>query len=217
MTKIEKAKINFYWIRAEKDFIVFLQKISLIMKRVAIIASLCLMLFGFAGKASAQILPDVPNMKGKMIYGGNFGFGMSGYSLSLSIAPQVGYRVFNPWEVGLRGIYDLTCYFDQFYGNEYGHYFGVAPYTNFQIYKGLFVHAEDEVMYGFSRWNHETVASRWYNSVFVGGGYRQYSYTGSFVYIMVLYNLSWGAIQSDNWGTPYATPVALRVGYCFGK
>ena len=27
MIKFEKAKINFYWIRAEKDFIVFLQKI----------------------------------------------------------------------------------------------------------------------------------------------------------------------------------------------
>ena len=74
---------------------------------MAIIASLCLMLFGFAGKASAQFLPDVPDMKGKMIYGGNFGLGMSGNYLSLSIAPQVGYRIFSPWEVGVRLIYDL--------------------------------------------------------------------------------------------------------------
>lgn len=185
------------------------------MKRFAIIASLCLMLFGLAGKASAQFLPDVPDMKGKMIYGGNFGFGMSGHYLSLSIAPQVGYRIISPWEVGVRTIYDLTCDFNSHYGSTYGHYFGVAPYTNFQVYKGIFLHVEDEVMYGFSRWNHETMRSNWYNSVFVGGGYRRYSYTGASMYIMLLYNLSWGGIQPDSWGTPYSTPIALRIGYCF--
>ena len=83
------------------------------MKRSAIIASLCLMLLGFSGKASAQFLPNVPDLKGKMIYGGNFGFGISGNYLNLSIAPQIGYRIFNPWEVGVRGIYNLQCYFDR--------------------------------------------------------------------------------------------------------
>ena len=185
------------------------------MKRFGLIASLCLMLFGFVGKASAQFLPDVPDLKGKVIYGGNFGFGMTGNYLSLSVAPQVGYRIFNPWEVGVRTIYDLTCDFDKMYGNTFGHYFGVAPYTNFQVYKGLFVHVEDEVMYGIVRWNHDTVSRNWYNTVFAGGGYRQYSYNGGYTYIMVLYNLSWGIIQSERWGTPYASPIALRVGYCF--
>lgn len=213
---VEKAKINFYLIRAEKVFIVFLRKISRIMKRFAVIASLCLMLLGFAGKASAQFLPDVPDMKGKMIYGGTFGGGLYGNRLSLSIAPQVGYRIFSPWEVGVRGVYDLTCYFDRHLGNTFGHYFGIAPYTNFQVYKGIFLHVEDEVMYGISRWNHETVSSKWYNSVFVGAGYRRYSYNGSFVYFLVLYNLSWGGIQDgDKWDTPYASPISLRVGYCF--
>ena len=184
------------------------------MKRSAIIASLCLMLLGFSGKASAQFLPNVPDLKGKMIYGGNFGFGISGNYLNLSIAPQIGYRIFNPWEVGVRGIYNLQCYFDRYLGNEYGHYFGLAPYTNVQVYKGLFLHVEDEVMYGVNRWNQETI-NRWYNSVFVGGGFRQYSNTGSFFYIMVLYNLSWSVITSSSWGTPYSSPISLRVGYCF--
>ena len=173
------------------------------------------MLFGFAGKASAQMFSDVPDLKGKMVYGGNIGGGLYGRYLNFSIAPQVGYRIFNPWEVGLRGIYDLTCNFDSHYGSSFAHYFGVAPYTNFQVYKGLFAHVEDEVLYGFSRWNHETTAKNWYNSVFVGGGFRQYSYDGSFVYFMVLYNLSWGAIQSNSWDTPYASPISVRVGYCF--
>ena len=197
------------------DFIVFLRKISFNMKRLAIIASLCLMLLGFAGKVSAQFLPDVPDLKGKVIYGGNFGFGMSGNYLSLSIAPQVGYRIFNPWEVGTRVIYNLDCNFNRTYGNTNGHYFGVAPYTNFQVYKGIFIHVEDEVMYGIVRWKHETVSRNWYNSVFVGGGYRNYSYNGSYVYLMVLYNLSWGVLHTTTWDTPYTSPISLRVGYCF--
>ena len=185
------------------------------MKRFAIIASLCLMLFGLAGKASAQLLPDVPDMKGKFVVGGNVGGGMYGNYLNVSIAPQFGYRILSPWEVGVRGVYDLSCDFNRVYGSTYAHYFGVAPYTNCQVYKGLFLHVEDEVMYGFARWNHETAGSRWFNSIFVGGGYRQYTYAGSFVYYMVLYNLSWGGDQNSAWGTPYSAPISIRVGYCF--
>ena len=185
------------------------------MKRFGIVAALGLMLWGFVGKVSAQMLPDVPDMKGKVVFGGNLGGGMYGSYLDLSIAPQIGYRIFSPWEVGLRGIYDLTCDFNSYYGNTYAHYFGLAPYTNFQVYKGLFVHVEDEVMYGLSRWNHQTAGSQWFNSVFVGGGYRQYAYDGSFVYYMILYNLSWGGLPSGGWDTPYASPGALRFGFCF--
>ena len=186
------------------------------MKRFGIFAALCLMFLGFCGKASAQRFQDVPNLKGKVIYGGNFGFGMSGRHLSLSIAPQIGYRIFNPWEVGVRAIYDMTCDFNAYYGNSYGHYFGVAPYTNFQVFRGLFLHVEDEMMYGMTRYQHETVSRRWYNSAFVGGGYRQYASDGSYVYFLVLYNLSWGNISANGGlNTPYASPISIRVGYCF--
>lgn len=186
------------------------------MKRFAIIASLCLMFFGFAGKASAQILPDVPNMKGKITLGGDFDFGVVGHYLNFGIAPQVGYRIFSPWEVGVRGVYNLYCYFDAYYGNDYYHYFGMAPYTNFEVYKGLFAHAEYEKLYGLERYNQETYGGIWYNSIFVGGGYRSYSYEGSYYYMMVLYNLSYG--DMENWTDglyPYASPIVLRVGLCF--
>ena len=181
------------------------------MKRIAIIASLVWMLTGLFGKASAQILPEVPDMKGKVTMGGDFDFGMSGSYLNFSIAPQVGYRILSPWEIGLRTVYNLQCYFA---GREYSHYFGVAPYTNFQIYKGLFVHVEDEEMYGFSRYLNETVESNWYNSVFVGGGYRAYSYDGSYGYMMVLYNLSWDW-ETYYYTSPYYSPIVIRFGYCF--
>lgn len=186
------------------------------MRKFGIIASLFLMFLGVFATASAQKASDVPNLKGKMIYGGNFGFGIAGSRLSLSIAPQLGYRIFNPWEIGVRGIYNLNCFFDKSYGNTVRHYFGVAPYTNVQVFRGLFLHAEDEIMYGISRYQSETVDSRWFNSIFVGGGYRNYSYNGSFVYVMLLYNLSWGKLElNGGMETPYAAPFVVRVGYCF--
>ena len=43
----------------------------------------------------------------------------------------------------------------------------------------------------------------------------QYTYAGSFVYYMLLYNLSWGGDQSSAWSTPYSAPISIRVGYCF--
>lgn len=186
------------------------------MKRFALIAFIGMMFFGFLSQATAQRIQEIPNLRGKVIYGGNFGFGLNNRYLTLSIAPQIGYRIFNPWEIGVRGIYDLDCYFDRWNGNTYGHYFGVAPYTNVQIYRGLFIHVEDELLYGIRRWNRETVSQRWYNTVFVGGGYRQYAYNGSYAYFMVLYNLSWGLLQPHgSMDTPYSSPFTIRVGYCF--
>lgn len=185
------------------------------MRKFGIIASLCLMLLGFCGNASAQTSSDRQDMRGRMVYGGNFGFGLHGSRLSFSIAPQVGYRILSPWEIGVRGIYNLNCYFDKYVGSTFRHYFGVAPYTNVEVYRGLFLHVEDEIMYGIARYQNETVSSKWFNSVFVGAGYRQYAYNGSFVYFMVLYNLSWSSISTGGMDTPYAAPFAVRVGYCF--
>lgn len=184
------------------------------MKRFGIIAALCLSLFGFVGKASAQS-DGMPNLKGKLVYGGTFGGGLSGNFLNLSLSPQVGYRIFHPWEIGVRGTYDLKARFDALNGNVFRHYLGVGPYTSVEVFRGLFLYAEDEVLYGFSSGNHETWAGRWYNSVFVGGGFRQYTYNGSYVYIMALYNLSWGNLSNNVWETPYASPLSIRVGYCF--
>ena len=184
------------------------------MKRLGIIAALFFMLFGFTSKASAQFLADVPDMKGRFTVGGDFDFGIYGGYMNLSISPQVGYRIFSPCEVGVRSVYNLKCYFQY---NEYYHYFGLSPYTNFQFYKGLFVHAEYETLYGLARYNHESVGNNWYYSLFVGGGYRSYSYEGNYYYFMVLYNLSWDyQLAYNDWLYPYGSPLVLRVGFGFG-
>ena len=184
------------------------------MKRFGIITALFFMLFGLSSKASAQFLPDVPNMKGKFTVGGDFDFGISGGYMNLAISPQAGYRIFSPWEIGVRGVYNLKCYFKY---KEYYHYFGVAPYTNVQVYKGLFVHAEYENLYALARYDHESVGNNWYSSIFVGGGYRSYSYLGNYYYFMVLYNLSWDYDKAvSDWLYPYGAPIVFRVGFGFG-
>ena len=184
------------------------------MKRFGIIAALFVMLLGFSTQSQAQLFGPENGMKGRPVYGGNFGFGVSGNYLNLLIAPQVGYRVTNAWEVGVRGTYNLQCYFDRFYGNQTNHWFGPAAYTNLEIAYGIFAHAEYEGLYRVSYFNHQQAesASRWYNSYFVGGGYRSYSKTGGYAYFMVLYNLTWYDINMDS---PYNSPIVFRVGYCF--
>ena len=185
------------------------------MKRFAIIAALSIMILGCSGKVSAQFFQDVPDLKGKVVYGGDLGFGMSGNYLDLSLSPQVGYRIFNPWEVGVRGTYKLQCFFYHNASNVYYHYFGAAPYTNFQFYKGLFVHVEDEMLYGISRYQHLTENHKLFNTLFGGLGYRQYSYEGSCTFVMVLYNFSYE--NPENWDRmyPYYSPIEIRVGFCF--
>jgi hypothetical protein len=54
----------------------------------------------------------------------------------------------------------------------------------------------------------------WYNSAFVGGGYRQYTSTNSYVYFAFLYNLSWSYAHPNE--SPYVNPFVIRTGYCIG-
>ena len=124
------------------------------MKRFGIIAALFVMLFGFSMQSQAQLFGPENGMKGKMVLGGNFGFGISGSRLNLLLAPQVGYRITNAWEIGVRGTYNLHCYFDNFLGNQTNHWFGPAAYTNVEIAYGIFAHAEYEGLYGVSYFNH---------------------------------------------------------------
>lgn len=188
------------------------------MKRFGIIAAISLMLFGFFGKSHAQYRSEMPDLKGRFVYGFTFGGGFYNNYLNIALAPQIGYRIFNPWEVGVRGLYDFTSRFNRINGTWYGHYFGVSPYTNVEIFRGLFVHIEDEFLYGFSRWQHVTQDRNWFNDVFVGGGFRQYSRQGDdYAYFMILFNLSWDNPHNQERLYPYGSPIVVRVGYCFGR
>lgn len=185
------------------------------MKRIIMIVAL---LMGMTMASQAQFLRNVPDMKGKTVVGGNLGLGLNGRNFSFTVAPQIGYRIINAVEVGVRGTYSLSVNFDPYYGNSSLNCFGAGPYATIQVYKGLCLHAEDEMLYCLQRYNHQTVSlqNSWYNSVMVGGGYRSYYGNNSYAFLLILYNLSWDHQEIYQGGSPYISPLQLRVGYCFG-
>ena len=176
------------------------------------------LLMGMTMASQAQFLRNVPDMKGKTVVGGNLGLGLNGRNFSFTVAPQIGYRIINAVEVGVRGTYSLSVNFDPYYGNSSLNCFGAGPYATIQVYKGLCLHAEDEMLYCLQRYNHQTVSlqNSWYNSVMVGGGYRSYYGNNSYAFLLILYNLSWDHQEIYQGGSPYISPLQLRVGYCFG-
>ncbi|MGP1447386.1 MAG: hypothetical protein ACTTKO_07675 [Candidatus Limimorpha sp.] len=184
------------------------------MKRITTLLATLLIVFCFTNNVAAQLLPDVPSMKGRWVAGGNFSAGLYGSQLNVGISPQIGYRVFDRLEVGTRLIYELDYLFDRQNGNLAFHYFGGAASTSLRVYKGLFLHAEDELLYGMSVYNHTVSNGNWFNSIFAGGGYRQYFSNRGYAYFLVLYNLSYDLHGSLE--TPYFQPIVFRVGYCFG-
>ena len=182
------------------------------MKRNITLGLLLLAMMCCVVPVHAQRFGGPERMKGKIIVGGHVGAGYSGRTLHFSVSPQVGYRLTRSLELGTRLGYSLSYHAYTAYGTFFNHYFSGALYGNYEIFRGLYVHAEDEVVCGLVTGPAiETSASRWYNSVLVGGGYRQYS-GSSYVFYSLLYDLSWDYLYED---TPYANPFIVRMGVCF--
>ncbi len=163
----------------------------------------------------AQRFGAPESMKGKLIVGGNIGAGYYGSSLSLAIAPQVGYRLTRNLEVGARLGYQMNFHSNYYsaYGRYFNHVFSGALYANYEIFAGIYAHIEDEEVGSFysgpaitsSEWG-------WYNNALVGLGYRQYS-GRSYAFTTLLYNLSWDYM--DMYNNIYVSPFVIRVGFCF--
>lgn len=157
-------------------------------------------------------------MKGKTVVGGHVSGGASGNCIYFTLSPQIGYRLSKGLEAGVRLGYSLQYYFDSYYGNCSVHHFSAGLYANYEIYRGIYLHVEDEescLMTSEGFFSNPT-APQWYNSLFIGGGYRQYFSTTAYAYVSLLYNLSWD-YTSDGWvNSPYSRPLLYRMGYCYG-
>lgn len=190
-----------------------MQRISILnMKRIVTLVLIAVMSAFFALHSDAQIFGGPEYMKGKKVFGGNITGGATGNYLHVGVAPQFGLRLTRSLELGTRLGYDLYFYHDYYYGRYFCHYVSGALYANYDIISGIYLHAEDEEMCLFvSGKDVNANAPRWYNSVFVGAGYRQYAYDGSYVYYALLYNLSWDGFSGNS---PYANPFVIRMGYC---
>lgn len=186
------------------------------MKRIVVSLWVAALSVFLGSQIQAQTFGAPEVMKGKVVVGGDFGAGFYGNSFHLGVAPQAGFRLTRSLELGVRLGYDLNYFHDYYYGGYYCHYFSGALYANYEIFRGIYVHAEDEEMCELIRGSAvNPIAPSWYNSIFVGAGYRQYFSPTGFVYYAILYNLSWDYSYNGYINSPYASPFVIRVGYCY--
>ena len=186
----------------------------MMMKRFVTMATLTMFLGFLPLVLHAQDWGAPNEMKGKFVIGGQVGAGFSGGGFHFGISPQLGYRPVRSLEVGVRIGYDLDYYYRTYYGGSlFYHYFAGAVYANYEIYRGIYVHVEDEEMCCLVRGSAVNPSvPQWYNTVFAGGGYRQYIGT-SYMYYALLFNMT--GIFEGYYSTPYASPYIIRMGYCW--
>lgn len=154
-------------------------------------------------------------MSKRLFIGGGLGFGMSSYSTSLWIAPEVGYRISPSFDIGLRFTYNYYHYNDdlvKFSTNNYGSSLFARYYLFF--FNDLFLHAEYEVLsyeYGnYVNLNGDVETTReWVSGLFLGGGYRQWIGSNAFIGITILWNVL------DDINSPYSNPI-FRIGVGVG-
>lgn len=215
-TKAICGKVNQLSISAEYACLLyFCPHISKNMKRYIIcLALLALITLPFLSEAQSLAQPPAAqNPQGsRWVFGGDFGLGFSSYGSNILISPQVGYLVTPRWEVGTRLTYNHYSYKNysfKFSTNNYGG----GLYTSYMIFKGLFAHAENELL-SYQRLKYGAVSGddkerAFIHSIFVGGGYRQYLGANSYASITILYNLN------ETFDTPYDNPI-FRIGFGFG-
>lgn len=187
------------------------------MKRFFAIVLALALTMSVSYELKAQMFGGPDFMRGKAVVGGNAKLGLAHRNFYAGVSPQIGYRLTRSLEIGARLGYDLNYYFGTQYATAsyFTHFFSGAVYVNCDIFNGFYVHVEDEEMCRLvSGHAVETSYSRWFNSIFVGGGYHQYLSEKSFTFYSILYNLSWGLGLNGYQESPYATPFVIRVGFC---
>lgn len=84
----------------------------------------------------------------------------------IGVTPLVGYKVSDELLVG--GIVTFRYFQENYAPNRSETTYGISPFARYTFFRGLFVHAEYEMLKG--RWDYFKDPF-WINSFFVGGGY----------------------------------------------
>lgn len=208
----------------------------MLMKRFFTLTMLAALMAFFAPKQASAQYYDGVGMKGKVIVGANLGFGYGrtyDYNhLNFELCPQVGYRIIDQLEIGARLVYHLeyskarpwdpgSLHPMPATDRQSCNYFGVAPYINFEFWRGFYVQAEYEGVYGITKHTsagQQIKDGQWYNSLPLGIGYRLYLGASGFAYVAGFYNVFDLVNETDHpWAlSPYNSPWVARVGFCWG-
>ncbi len=138
--------------------------------------------------------------------GGNLGLQFGDITL-IDISPSVGYMLTNRMALGLGATYKFYSMKSLY--NPKTRYksniWGGSCFARYYVFPQVFAHAE----YEYLMYRSESLGNIDFQSIFLGGGYRQYfSERGAFE-ILLLYNLN----ETEN--SPYSNPV-IRFGVIFG-
>ncbi len=148
-----------------------------------------------------------PAFKDRLFIGGNFGVQFGNVTL-VDVSPLVGYRITERLATAVGVIY-------QYYHEEYNQYsysthiFGGRTWLRYYVFRGLFAHAEYELLnydpYDTFLENDRINVS----SYLLGGGYTQWLGGSSFISLTVLWDLNESAYSI------YQNPI-FQVGFGIG-
>lgn len=119
----------------------------------------------------------------KLVVGGGFDLRFGNVTV-VGLTPLVGYSVTDDFLLG--GIFTYR-YFKDNVTNYSTSTYGVAPFARYFVYKGLFAHAEYEMLNGEFYYKQGNV---WVNSMLVGFGYASRIGDRGFVGFYALWNLT---------------------------
>lgn len=149
------------------------------------------------------------NFRSRLFYGGGFGLQVGTVTL-IEVSPLVGYKVTPKLGIGISPTYKYYSYKPYGYSSRLEtNVYGGSIFARYMIFENIFAHAEYESLFYDSKFPGYLTQRTQYNSVLVGGGYRQQIGANAAMNLMVLWNLN------DTPDSPYTNPV-IRIGFTVG-
>ena len=162
-------------------------------------------------------LPNVVQAKidwNRVVYGGNFGVGITNNQSAVLLSPTVGYRFTDQLELGTGVIYQYYKINNSLLKYRSDNY-GAKIFGNYLLSESILAHVEYEWL-NLSTPTFDFVTNRYIGntrqnigSLFVGAGFRQVFGRKSVVDMMLLYNLT------ESPYSPYDNPI-IRIGFGIG-
>ena len=129
--------------------------------------------------------PQPAPLKERILLGGGLDVRFGDITV-IGVTPLIGYKVTDRLIAGLNLTYRYVSY--NYLTPTYStSTYGVAPFARFDIFRGLFAHAEYEFLRGEFYFNDDP---RWINSLLIGGGYDTPIGSNGFIGAYVLWNIT---------------------------
>ena len=173
------------------------------------------LIFGVTTLATAQYQSG-GGISDKLYFGGGFGLSTGTDVTSISASPLVGYKISDPFSVGMSLTYQYVGEKDS---DASLSNFGLGPFARFQVTDEYFIHAEYEYLNyeyvsGFATQDGDVPTERnSYNSLWLGVGYGGPIGRNGGFFVLALYNVLYDPAEEPQ---PYASPLSIRAGFAVG-